>query len=139
MISRFERPLAVHAAAEARSRGQSERPDGCDHVIQPGQTWALRLALALLGVGAVGWGGLLGTLAGETAGPAAAGAAVGVTAALDNIGIFIGPPLFGWIVDRTGSYAPAWWTMFGAALLAASLLAFVREPKRLMLRAGARL
>jgi hypothetical protein len=35
----------------------------------------------------------LGTLAGETAGPAAAGAAVGVTAALDNIGIFIGPPL----------------------------------------------
>ena len=51
--------------------------------------------LFLLGVGAVGWGGLFGTLAGETAGPAAAGAAAGVTAAIDNVGIFIGPPLFG--------------------------------------------
>ncbi len=99
-------------------------------LIRPGQIWALWLALALLGVGAVGWGGLFGTLAGETAGPAAAGAAAGVTAAIDNIGIFIGPPLFGWIVDRSGSYAPAWWTMVGAAVLAAALLMFVREPRR---------
>ena len=99
-------------------------------VITPGQTWALWLALALLGVGAVGWGGLFGTLAGETAGPGAAGAAAGVTAAIDNIGIFIGPPLFGWIVDRTGSYGPAWWTMLGAAALAALLLSLVREPRR---------
>jgi sugar phosphate permease len=99
-------------------------------LIRPGQTLALWVALALLGVGAVGWGGLLGTLAGETAGPAAAGAAAGVTAALDNIGIFIGPPLFGWIVDRTGTYAPAWWTMVGAAVCAVILLAFVREPRR---------
>ena len=99
-------------------------------LIRPGQTRALWLALALLGVGAVGWGGLFGTLAGETAGPAAAGAAAGVTAAIDNIGIFIGPPLFGWIVDRSGSYAPAWWTMTGAAALAAALLLFVHEHPR---------
>jgi ACS family hexuronate transporter-like MFS transporter len=99
-------------------------------LIGPGQTWLLWVALLMLGVGAVGWGGLFGTLAGETAGPAAAGAAAGVTAAIDNIGIFIGPPLFGFIVDRTGSYAPAWWTMVGAAVLAACLLALVREPRR---------
>ena len=99
-------------------------------VIRPSQAWGLWLALALLGVGAVGWGGLFGTLAGETVGPAAAGAAAGATAAIDNIGIFIGPPLFGWIVDRTGSYAPAWWTMFAAAILAALLLSMVREPRR---------
>ncbi|HEY5387895.1 MAG TPA: MFS transporter [Thermoleophilia bacterium] len=95
-----------------------------------GHTWLLWAALVMLGVGAVGWGGLFGTLAGETAGPAAAGAAAGVTAAIDNIGIFIGPPLFGLIVDRTGSYAPAWWTMVGAAVMAACLLALVREPRR---------
>ena len=88
----------------------------------PGQTGLLWLALALMGIGAVGWGGLFGTLAGETAGPAAAGAAAGVTAAIDNVGIFIGPPLFGWIVDRTGSYAPAWWAMVVAAAAAAILL-----------------
>ncbi|MCX6363256.1 MAG: MFS transporter [Actinobacteria bacterium] len=95
-----------------------------------GHTWLLWVALLMLGVGAVGWGGLFSTLAGETAGAAVAGAAAGVTAAIDNIGIFIGPPLFGLIVDRTGSYAPAWWAMVGAAVLAACLLALVREPRR---------
>ena len=99
-------------------------------LIGPGQMWQLWAALLMLGVGAVGWGGLFGTLAGETAGPAAAGAAAGVTAAIDNVGIFVGPPLFGLIVDRTGSYAPAWWAMVGAAVLAACLLALVREPRR---------
>jgi len=99
-------------------------------LLHPGQTVLLWTALALLGVGAVGWGGLLGTLAGETAGPAAAGAAAGVTGALDNIGIFVGPPLFGFLVDRYGSYGPAWWAMAGASLAAAVLLAFVREPHR---------
>ena len=99
-------------------------------LLGPGHTWLLWAALLMLGVGAVGWGGLFGTLAGETAGPAAAGAAAGVTAAIDNVGIFIGPPLFGSIVDRSGSYTPAWWALVGAAVLAACLLAFVREPHR---------
>jgi sugar phosphate permease len=97
---------------------------------RPGQDWLLWTALLLLGVGAVGWGGLFGTLAGETAGHAAAGAAAGVTGAIDNIGIFAGPPLFGLIVDRTGSYAPAWWAMTAAAAAAAVLLASVRERRR---------
>ena len=79
----------------------------------------------------MGWGGLFGTLAGETAGPAAAGAAAGVSAALFNVGIFLGPPLFGLIVDRTGSYAPAWWAMVGcAAVLGWRCSAFVRERRR---------
>ena len=99
-------------------------------LLGPGHTWLLWAALVMLGVGAVGWGGLLSTLAGETAGPAAAGAAAGVTAAINNVGIFIGPPLFGLIVDRSGSYAPAWWAMVGAAGLAACFLALVREPRR---------
>ena len=99
-------------------------------LLGPGHTWLLWAALVMLGVGAVGWGGLFGTLAGETAGPAAAGAAAGVTGAIDNIGIFIGPPLFGFLVDRYGTYGPAWWAMVGASLAAAALLAFVREPRR---------
>ena len=98
-------------------------------LMHPGQTALLWAALALLGVGAVGWGGLFSTLAGETAGPAAAGAAAGVTGAIDNVGIFIGPPLFGFLVDRYGTYGPAWWAMVGASLAAAVLLAFVREPR----------
>ena len=99
-------------------------------LLGPRHTWLLWAALVMLGVGAVGWGGLFGALAGETAGPAAAGAAAGVTAAIDNIGIFVGPPLFGLIVDRSGSYTPAWWALVAAAVLAACLLALVREPRR---------
>ena len=90
--------------------------------------------LFLLGFGAVGWGGLMGTLAGETGGQRAAGAAAGVSAAFFNVGIFLGPPLFGLIVDRTGSYTPAWWALAASAAVALVLLLFVREGRDRLLR-----
>ena len=99
-------------------------------LLQPGHTWLLWLALFVLGFGAVGWGGLMGTLAGETGGPVAAGAAAGVSAAFFNVGIFLGPPLFGLIVDRTGEYAPAWWVLSAFAAVSLVLLVFVRERGR---------
>ena len=49
---------------------------------------------------------------------------------VDRSGIFARPPVFGFIVDRTGSCAPAWRAMVGASAGAAVLLAFVREPRR---------
>lgn len=98
-------------------------------LLQPGHTWLLWGALFLLGFGAVGWGGLMGTLAGETGGRRATGAAAGVSAAFFNVGIFFGPPLFGYIVDATGRYAPAWWTMAASAAVALVLLLFVREGR----------
>ena len=100
--------------------------------LQPGQPWLLWGVLFLLGFGAVGWGGLMGTLAGETGGHAAAGAAAGVSAAFFNVGIFFGPPLFGFIVDATGAYTPAWWTMAASAGVALVLLLFVREGRPLV-------
>ena len=54
-------------------------------------------------------------------------AAAGVSAAFFNVGIFFGPPLFGHIVDRTGSYPAAWWTLAFSAAVALVLLLFVRE------------
>jgi sugar phosphate permease len=98
-------------------------------LLQPGHEWLLWGALFLLGFGAVGWGGLMGTLAGETGGDSAAGAAAGVSAAFFNVGIFLGPPVFGYIVDRTGSYPPAWWTMAASAAVALGLLLCVREGR----------
>ena len=100
-------------------------------LLQPGHTWLLWLALFVLGFGAVGWGGLMGTLAGETGGQVAAGAAAGVSAAFFNVGIFLGPPLFGLIVDRTGAYSPAWWSLAACAAVSLVLLLFVRERRRL--------
>jgi MFS transporter, ACS family, hexuronate transporter len=95
----------------------------------PGSTSLLWVILFVLGFGAVGWGGLMGTLAGETGGRVAAGAAAGVSAAFFNVGIFLGPPLFGYIVDRTGSYVPAWWALTASAVVSLVLLAFVRERR----------
>jgi ACS family hexuronate transporter-like MFS transporter len=99
-------------------------------LVDPGRTGLLWVVLFVLGFGAVGWGGLMGTLAGETGGPGAAGAAAGVSAAFFNVGIFFGPPLFGLIVDRTGSYSPAWWTMAASAAVSLVLLSFVRERRQ---------
>ena len=98
-------------------------------LLQPGHTGLLWAALFLLGFGAVGWGGLMGTLAGETGGHRAAGAAAGVSAAFFNVGIFAGPPVFGFIVDRTGSYSPAWWALAASAAVGVVLLLFVREGR----------
>jgi sugar phosphate permease len=100
-------------------------------LLPPGHVWLLWGALFLLGFGAVGWGGLMGTLAGETGGHHAAGAAAGVSAAFFNVGIFVGPPVFGLIVDRTRSYAPAWWALAASAAVALVLLLFVRERRGL--------
>ena len=95
LLGRRRRPALIALAGTRRSGLRL-----FSRCILLGQTWSLRLALALLGGGAVGWGGRFGTLAGEIAGPTAAGAAAGVTAAIDNIGIFIGPPLF-WLDRRS--------------------------------------
>lgn len=57
----------------------------------------------------------------------------GVIATIDNVGIFLGPLLFGLIVDRTGSHAPAWWALVAAAAAAAVLVWLIcecREPRR---------
>lgn len=96
-------------------------------LIDPGQTTLLWVLMIVLGVGAIGWGGLYGTISGEIVHPARSGSAAAVTAAIDSIGIFAGPPLFGYIVDVTGSYKPAWWTMAAAAVIAAVLFASVHE------------
>ena len=52
-------------------------------------------------------------------------------AAFFNVGVFFGPPLFGYIVDATDSHPPAWWALAGSAAVALVLLLFVREGRGL--------
>ncbi len=91
--------------------------------------WVVYPVVTLLGLAAVGWGGLFGTAAGEIGGRAAAGQVAGLTAAAVNVGIVIGPPAFGAIVDATGEYDLAWLAMAVSAALAIICIAFVREPR----------
>ena len=76
----------------------------------------------------MGWPGLFLTLVAELSGSRNAGSAFGVAVAVVSLGVFIGPPTFGYIVDRTGSYSYAWLFFSAAMGAAALLLTFVREP-----------
>ncbi len=93
----------------------------------PWVVWAVTL---LLGFTSMGWPGIFFTLAGELSGAGKAGSAFGLCVAVVSLGVFIEPPLFGYVVDKTGSYSAAW--IVAAALLfgAALLIIFVREPGR---------
>jgi sugar phosphate permease len=91
--------------------------------------WLVYPVVTLLGLAAVGWGGLFGTAAGEIGGRAAAGQVAGLTAAAVNNGLVVGPPGFGALVDATGSYDLAWLAMAVSSALAIACIAFVHEPR----------
>lgn len=60
------------------------------------------------GAGAFGWVGLYFALVAEIGGARAAGLLTGVAVAAAWSGVLIGPPLFGLVLEATGSYGPAW-------------------------------
>lgn len=77
--------------------------------------------LWLLGVGGVGWNGLVLTWAGERVGTMRAGQAMSWTGSAAFLGSALYPPLFGAVVDRTHDFAIAWtglgiWLLVGSAL-----------------------
>ena len=59
--------------------------------------------------------GCYGTLAGELGGKKQAGLAAGLCSAVVNLGIVVGPPAFGYLVDATGSYRASWVLMAACA------------------------
>jgi sugar phosphate permease len=88
---------------------------------------AIALAV-LIGATAYSWTGIYGTLTIEVAGRASAGTAVAWVHVLGGLGSFGGAPLFGYLVDRTGSYRVAWLT--AAAIVTIGLVAALRVRER---------
>jgi cyanate permease len=80
----------------------------------------------------IGWGGLYATIAGELGGKELAGVATGVSSAILIIGVIIGPPLFGYIVDRTESFQIAWSVMAVSGLFSLLFAFLIREHERQM-------
>lgn len=97
---------------------------------QGSPTWLVVPFCIILGFVAIGWGGLHLTLIGEFAGRELAGTVSGASSAFLLLANTVGPPLFGHIVDITGSYQPAWIFLAALALLAVVLLFFVQESKK---------
>ncbi len=84
----------------------------------------------VLGFVSGGWGGLHLTLIGEFSGRELAGIVIGVSSVFVMIGNMVGPPVFGHIVDTTGTYRIAWQFLAVMAVVATVLLLFVREGRR---------
>ena len=76
--------------------------------------------LFLAGVCLVGYQGVSYALIGELAGKAKTGSALGMMITINAACATVGTPLFGYAVDRTGSYSVAW--MFLAAALGVGVL-----------------
>lgn len=92
--------------------------------------WALSLLAIFFGLVGIGWNGVQHALLAELAGRESAGTAVGLGLAVSALGVILGPPLFGLLVDRLADYRWAWYSMAGAMALALVLLAPVKEPRR---------
>jgi sugar phosphate permease len=84
----------------------------------------------LFGACAIGWNGIYLTLVAELAGKGQEGIALGTSLTIIFVGQFLGPPIFGHIVDVTGTYRYAWLTFSLLMVGATILLGLVKEPRK---------
>lgn len=84
----------------------------------------------LVGGCTMAWSGLWTAFLAELAGPAQTGTVVGFGSMIMRIGIVVVTPIFGLIVDRTGSYDMGWWMIAGFAGVGILLLALQRPQPR---------
>ena len=92
----------------------------------------LLLILFLSGICLVGYQGVSYALIGELAGKNRTGAALGMMITINAGCATLGTPMFGYIVDCTGSYAIAWQALAGSlAVGIIGLATLLKEPRRL--------
>ena len=92
----------------------------------------LLLAVVFLsGLCIVGYQGVSYALIGELAGTSRTGVAMGLMITINAAAATVGTPLFGYIVDRSGSYVLAWQCLAGAiALGCVGMAIFLKETVR---------
>jgi MFS transporter, ACS family, hexuronate transporter len=81
--------------------------------------WGLTALAFVLGVSSIGWNGIYHALMAETSGRVRAATGVGLMMTVSQIGPVAGPPLFGFIVDVSGTYRAAWLFMAVLGAMAA--------------------
>ena len=77
----------------------------------------------------VGWNALVLTFQAEQAGPDRAGTALGLGITVIFFGAVLIPPVFGLLVDRLGSYQPAWLLVSVVLLSGLLLIPLMRETR----------
>jgi MFS family permease len=91
--------------------------------------WLTTGSVFVFGFSMIGWNGIFLTLVAEIAGSNRAGMATGISLSIGFLGILLGPPAFGYLVDKTGSYSTAWLLFFFMMALATAFMGFVHEPR----------
>ena len=83
----------------------------------------------VIGISILSYPGVLTALIGEQAEPGQVGVTVGLASMSNNAATLVMPPLFGYLVDTSGSYSLGWIITAGVALVCTlALLTFGREP-----------
>jgi MFS family permease len=100
--------------------------------IGSGSSYLVLLPLLFVaGVCIVGYQGVSYALIGEIAGKARTGAGLGMMITINSAAATVGTPVFGHIVDRTGSYAFGWQVLAVTICLGIlGLTILLKEPKR---------
>ena len=93
----------------------------------------LLLAIVFLaGLCIVGYQGVSYALIGELAGTTRTGVAMGLMITINAAAATLGTPFFGYIVDRSGSYALAWQSLAGMILVGCvGMTIFLKEARRI--------
>jgi len=94
---------------------------------------ALFFVLFIFGFSAIGWNGVYHAFIGELSGERLAGRAVGLSIAIAFLGNLSGPILFGKVIDATGGYNIAWYSLCLVMVGAFILFDRIRE-KRLLIQ-----
>lgn len=92
--------------------------------------WLVWVVVALLGLTLLGWNGLYLAFVSELAGSRVAGVAIGLSNTSAFLGIVVLPPIFGFLVDQSGSYRVAWMGLAGIILAALTVFPLVQEERR---------
>ncbi|MCL6592455.1 MAG: MFS transporter [Alicyclobacillus sp.] len=90
--------------------------------------WLASLMFFVLGFTAIGWNGVWVTLVSELSGPDRAATAVGMAMTLLQLGALVFPFLFGWLVDRVGTFSVSWLTL--CVIVACGMVLLGRLPDR---------
>ncbi|MFC1962052.1 MFS transporter [Chloroflexota bacterium] len=99
-------------------------------LLHPYVSWEIYPVIFLLGLGGIAFGGVFLTLLGELGGPRGAGKVVGLGSTIAVGGSTVGPIVFGYIIDISGSYQLAWLSLAFLGVLTLLLLLFIHEEKR---------
>jgi MFS family permease len=98
------------------------------YAVWPASSAVLAGALAFAtGVGAYGWVGIFFVISAEAGGRGQAGLLSGVAFAAIVLGLLVGPPTFGLLLERTDSYAVAW-AVFAALSGLVAVVSLVAGP-----------